>query len=37
MKKNSKFKELLNNKEALFGIIAVLAMIVIAVIQFVLK
>lgn len=37
MKKNSKLKELLNNKEALFGIIAVLAMIIIAVVQFILK
>lgn len=37
MKKNSKLKELLSNKEAVIGGVIVLAMVVIAIIQFVIR
>lgn len=37
MKKNSKLKELLSNKEAVIGGVVVLAMVVIAIIQFVIR
>ena len=37
MKKNNKLKELLSNKEAVIGGVIVLAMVVIAIIQFVIR
>ena len=37
MKKNGKLKELLSNKEAVIGGVVVLAMVVIAIIQFVIR